>query len=838
MIKNWAKLLQPTLLGVLLMFIVYVLAMTNVYQVNEQGKVATLDWLTQITPFEAQYPGSSDLFTFVDIDDVSLGEYGQWPWPRKLTAQLINSTITSGAVAVGVDILFSEEDRLSVGSLSKHYHIPAKRLTQLGITDGDDALGRLVEKNPVVLSYALSNDRAIKPGVVMPNRFIRVGKVTDFVANATAAITPIQALAKAQGFGFVNTYKDRGIIRDTPLILKLNNEFVPSLGLELLRVAQQAPSFVIKQSDLGSGLLIKSGELISESDLLGKFLFHYGHMDRFQTVSASKVLSGQARLENKIVVIGSSAKGLGDFHATNLEDMVAGPLIHLQLMDQIVNERFFVDHPLFNQLALWLALIFGALMCYLIEKKSMGLSLVLLMVISIVVLYLTYWNFINSHFILNAPIIMTIMLAGFLTTYFTNSLAEAIIKKDIVNKLESNQLLTEVMQSYSDSGDIYHALEALTPQIMTIIHADAIMFYEYDANDFFRCQFAKGMQGQEPKLLHNEIPLVHDIYRGRHENWPGITHEKLVIEAFTKKFSMSIHSLILLPVAFGSDSFGVLVALQEPSKKNKAPFGADGLKLCQSLADNLGIAIKNVQLGNKVVLDKLLEKDLKDAESAQSMMYPDAKTYPTISGGVLPYRMLAGDFIDYFLVGERIAFIQGDVSGKGVPAAIIMSRCAALFKVIAKLELEPHEIAVRMNHELCELNNDGRFVSLVLGWFDSNTGAVKFTNCGHNPVLFIQGDRLQAFGISAPPVGVISGDEFNPTSQSLSLTAGDAIYITTDGITESKYKDQELGIKGFAKIVLAHQEKNAIARFELFHRILTSGHLTLHDDATILVITK
>jgi len=835
--KKWMQLLQPTLIGVVMMFIVYVLATNNVFDVNALGKAATLDRLTQITPFEERYPDSAEVFAFVDIDDASLNAHGQWPWPRQLTAKLIEQTLLSGAVAVGVDILFSEPDRLSAASLSEHFKIQSQRLQTLGIEDGDALLGKLLAEKPVVISYALSNDRALATQMTLPNRFIQIGKPFNYVPNASAAVTPINALEKAQGFGFVNTYKDRGIIRDTPLILKLNNEYVASLGLELLRVAQQAPNFILKENDLGSGLLIKSGELISESDLSGKFLFHYGHMSRFQNIPATKVLAGQANLENKIVIIGSSAKGLGDFHATNLEDVVAGPLIHLQLMEQIINERFFIDHPLFNQMILWFALMLGTLFCYLIEKKSQALSLLLLIVTALGIIYMAYWNFTNNNFILNVPVVIAIILTGFLTTYFSNSLAEAFIKKNIVQKLESNQLLTEVMQSYSDSGDIYQALEALTPQIMAITRADAILFYEYDAMNFFRCQFASGMQGQQHSLLHDEVPILHDLHHGKLERWPGITDDTAITNALAKKFDVSIHSLMALPVSFGIENFGILLVLKKPAKKNNHPFAADELKLCQSLADNLGIAIKNVQLGNKVVLDKLLEKDLKDAESAQSMMYPDAKSYPMISGGVLPYRMLAGDFIDYFPVGDRIAFIQGDVSGKGVPAAIIMSRCSSLFKVIAKLNLAPHEIAMRMNQELCELNNDSRFVSLVLGWFETQTGRVEFTNCGHNPVLFFHGDRLQSFGISAPPLGVVAGNEFKPSAQQLHLLVGDAIYITTDGITEAKFNDQELGVKGFAKMVLAHREKNAIARVELFQRVLMSGHLTLHDDATLLVLT-
>ena len=111
------------------------------------------------------------------------------------------------------------------------------------------------------------------------------------------------------------------------------------------------------------------------------------------------------------------------------------------------------------------------------------------------------------------------------------------------------------------------------------------------------------------------------------------------------------------------------------------------------LALNLGIILKNIELTEKAVLDKLIEKDIADARIAQSVLFPKIDAYEFISGGVQPYRELSGDFIDYFEVNGRIAFIQGDVSGKGVPATILMSRCMSLFRLFAKEEWDASHIA-------------------------------------------------------------------------------------------------------------------------------------------------
>ena len=237
------------------------------------------------------------------------------------------------------------------------------------------------------------------------------------------------------------------------------------------------------------------------------------------------------------------------------------------------------------------------------------------------------------------------------------------------------------------------------------------------------------------------------------------------------------------------------------------------------------------------MLDKLLEKDLKDAEQVQTMMFPDPNQYLAISGGVLPYRMLSGDFIDYFMVGSRIAFIEGDVSGKGVPAAIMMARCSSLFKIFSQQELEPHEIAIAMNQLLSETDNDSRFVSLVLGWFDPKKGSVEMVNCGHNPVIHLSGSKLKTFGITAPPIGTVSPADFTPKTEHLVLNAGESIYIATDGVTEAKVNEDELGVKGFAKVAYQQQNKSAYERYQGIRNLLLSGKLILHDDATILIIS-
>ena len=828
------KLFHPMLIGILLMLSVYLAFLLNAFHIKDVTKTFSLDTLTKLYPFEDLYPETSELFAFVDIDENSLKALGQWPWPRNLTASLVEKTLESGASAIAVDILFAEPDRFSQENLEEYL---GKKIRSK-ILDGDALLGTLGKSSPIVFSFAVSEIKDASNAIEIGNRFVTIGNVSQFLPRPGGLITPTKKLGQAQGYGFINTQVEGGLIRETPLILTAQGHLTPALGLDTLRVAQGASNHIIKMTEDQAGLAIKTGEVTSTVDLYGKLVFHMGHMTRYQRVSALDVLQGKVKLDDKIVVIGASAKGLGDTHATVLEDVVPGPLFHLQVMEQIIAQRFLLTHPVIEQAAHWISLLVGSLLCFIIARMSMAVSAGLLIVILVMLGMSSVYGFVEQGLVINFPASAAIILSGFLGTYFSQTLLEALLKKGILKRLESNELVTEVMQQYAESGDIYHSLTQLIPQVLNLIKADSVLYFEFNAkHQYFQCAFTHGEEKIKGTTLPTDTPWLQEVFTDKKTLLATAKNRPDAIESMQTKFSLEFESVCIVPVTFGEEVFGCLLAIRKIQGKKVRPFEDDQIALFESLASNLGIAIKNVMLGSKVVLDKLLEKDLKDAEQAQTMMFPDPKRFLEISGGVLPYRMLSGDFVDYFMVGNRIAFIEGDVSGKGVPAAIMMARCSSLFKIFSQQELEPHEIAKSMNRLLSETDNDSRFVSLVLGWFDPRDRALSLVNCGHNPVIHLAGSQLKTFGITAPPIGTVGPSDFMPTTVTIQLNQGESIYIATDGITESKVNGEELGVKGFAKVAYQQQNKSAYERYQGIRKLLLSGRLGLHDDATILIIS-
>ena len=177
----------------------------------------------------------------------------------------------------------------------------------------------------------------------------------------------------------------------------------------MVRVAQGNPNHVMKFNDVGDKLLIKSGEVITQTDLDGTFYFHYGDMNRFNTASILDVMENKVDLSEKILIIGSSAAGLGDYHSTSYQEDIPGPLFHLQVIDQILGQRFINFHPVYDQIIYLLTVMFSITLCWLITKYSVYLIAFALPISLAPLYYLSKYAFLGFGLIVNVPLALAIL---------------------------------------------------------------------------------------------------------------------------------------------------------------------------------------------------------------------------------------------------------------------------------------------------------------------------------------------------------------------------------------------------------------------------------------------
>jgi len=232
-----------------------------------------------------------------------------------------------------------------------------------------------------------------------------------------------------------------------------------------------------------------------------------------------------------------------------------------------------------------------------------------------------------------------------------------------------------------------------------------------------------------------------------------------------------------------------------------------------------------------------VRRDLDLAAEIQRSLLPksDPTLFP-VHGLNLPIRRVSGDFFDFFwLDGDRIAFALGDVSGKGINAALLMAKAAGLFRCLAKRHDDPAAVLEAINHELWETSSRGMFVTMVGGVYDSPTGRVVFANAGHEPPLLRATDRdYHSFPAEQPPLGILP--ELNLASQEIDLAGGE-LYIFSDGLTEYRYGDSEaLGVKGLIQLLESMAELPLEERLRTLLEDLDQEGWEIRDDLTVLAI--
>ncbi|MCR5365344.1 MAG: SpoIIE family protein phosphatase [Prevotella sp.] len=186
-----------------------------------------------------------------------------------------------------------------------------------------------------------------------------------------------------------------------------------------------------------------------------------------------------------------------------------------------------------------------------------------------------------------------------------------------------------------------------------------------------------------------------------------------------------------------------------------------------------------------------IENELKIAHSIQMSMLP--KTYPAfperhdidIYGQVKPAKAVGGDLYDFFIRDEKLFFCIGDVSGKGVPASLVMAVSRSLFRNIAAHTVEPKQMVKGINESLSQQNDTNMFVTLFVGVLDLQTFTLDYCNAGHDsPAMIADGEVTMLPCDSNIPAGVMSGWEF--TRQQTQMTAGSTIFLYTDGLNEAE----------------------------------------------------
>ena len=185
-----------------------------------------------------------------------------------------------------------------------------------------------------------------------------------------------------------------------------------------------------------------------------------------------------------------------------------------------------------------------------------------------------------------------------------------------------------------------------------------------------------------------------------------------------------------------------------------------------------------------------MEHELSIGHNIQMSMIP--KTFPPfperkdidMAATIVPAKAVGGDLYDFFIRDEKLYFCIGDVSGKGVPASLLMSVTRTLFRSVESHEKSPQRIVTLINDAMSDMNENDMFVTFFCGILDMATGHLRYCNAGHNPPLIFTDEVGMLPVLPNLPLGVMGGVHF--PEQELDLACDNALFLYTDGVTEAE----------------------------------------------------
>ena len=354
-------------------------------------RLKTFDFYQQQKPREIPPPQGKPV-TIIDLDEESLAEIGQWPWSRTTVAKLIQNLMQMGAALVAFDIVFAEPDRMNPNKIPDTVVglDEATKAKLRMLPSNDEIMSRVVRKSRVVLGQAgywekleTKKGPPIKKSVAL----LKQGKNVNpafFLPRFQSLIRNVPVIEKhAIGHGIFSLVPEPdGIVRRVPTLFVYENELYPSLSVEMLRVALNRKSILVKANVAGITFLGVHKNLQLPTDSHGRVWPYFSKSDKSKYVSAKDVLNGTADpalIKGKLTIVGTSAVGLLDIRAVPTEPVIPGVEVHVQLIEAAMHKKWLSRPNYFIGAELALILFGGLAMIILVPwagaKWTMGLFL-------------------------------------------------------------------------------------------------------------------------------------------------------------------------------------------------------------------------------------------------------------------------------------------------------------------------------------------------------------------------------------------------------------------------------------------------------------------------------
>ena len=394
----------------------------------------------------------------IDIDEQSLGKFGQFPWNRRVFAKILDQLNIHNPKAIGFDIFFTEKDKQSPEAIIKSYGlIPSDVADIQNLKSPDDIFSEKLKESKSIIAVLGSNvpshsnyNRKAKA------RFLsKGGDPKNFTYSYPHSIGSLEKLEKnVKGLGSIS-FLDQldGIIRSLPLIVRFDKKIYPTMGLEMVRVGSKQKNIYVELNEVGIQK-ISARPYKVESDPNGIIWIKYKKSNKDQFISAGDVYDGKFQsdfFKDKYVLIGASAQGLFDLVKTPLGVTIPGVEVHANVIENILDQSYLVRNPNTYIFELIFSIII-ALLTFVLSQKikpKYSLSIFFGNILAIIIIGFSIYKFRSELVDFSYPIF--IVTLTFLTgLYFRfieeNKMALANLQKE-AKLLKERELAAGVQKS-------------------------------------------------------------------------------------------------------------------------------------------------------------------------------------------------------------------------------------------------------------------------------------------------------------------------------------------------------------------------------------------------------
>ncbi|HEY6633435.1 MAG TPA: adenylate/guanylate cyclase domain-containing protein, partial [Rhizobiaceae bacterium] len=378
----------------------------------------------------------------VDIDEKSLEQVGQWPWPRSEVARLIDRLTEMGAIVVGFDVVFAEPDRLSPDRIAAdNPDLPeGARADLLRLPSNEEVLAAAIGRSRVVVgetSVRVDDETLVGSGQPIPDvpHAALGGDPTPFLLKFPRLVQNLPVISEAAaGHGLFTVEPDPdGIFRRIPLVMLVEDHLRLALSAEMLRIATGGQAFATRTGAAGLEGIVVGGVFVP-TDGNGRVWPWFNASSRDRSVSAGNVMSGAAppdKIAGHLVVIGTSAVGLEDFRATPVANFMPGVEIHAQIIENVLTQQFLSRPAYAIGMELVFTLAVGLFVVWLVPRVGAFYSFLAAVSVLGMVATGAFWAFYSHRMLIDASFPIGALAAVFMLMATANYMREERQKRQI-----------------------------------------------------------------------------------------------------------------------------------------------------------------------------------------------------------------------------------------------------------------------------------------------------------------------------------------------------------------------------------------------------------------------